>query len=81
MSSPITKFHLYRINIAKSGNLSYYMNTCDVVKDKKCAWVSKTIGISDKSMVNDAGFWPKTVRITDNLVYLVCGSKEGANFL
>ena len=81
MSSPITKFHLYRINIAKSGNLSYYMNTCDVVKDKKCAWVSKTIGISDKLMVNDAGFWPKTVRITDNLVYLVCGSKEGANFL
>ena len=81
MSSPITKFHLYRINIAKSGNLSYYMNTCDVTKDKKCAWVSKTIRISDKSMVNDEGFWPKLVRITDNLVYLVCGSKEGVNFL
>jgi hypothetical protein len=81
VGSPVTKFHLYRINISSSGNHSYYMNICDVVKDKKCPWMSKSIGISDKSMVYDGGFWPKTVRITDNLVYLIGGSKEALNFL
>ena len=81
MGSPVTKFHLYRINISSSGNLSYYMNICDVVKEKKCPWVSKSIGISDKSMVYDGGFWPKTVRITDNLVYLIGGTKEALYFL
>jgi hypothetical protein len=81
MTTPVAKFHLYKINTTNSGKVSFYINTCDVTKDKKCTWLSKSIGISDKLMVNDGGYWPKTVRITDSLVYLVGGSKAAINFL
>jgi len=80
VTSPVTNFHIFRINTTKAGKVSYYINACDVTQDE-FIWVSKSIGTSDKSMACNEGFWPKTVRITDKLVYLIGGSKLAINFL